>query len=70
MADETPFVLTAAERQSQLWLRIKGHLEDRLRMARGKLEGEQTEQQTAAWRGRIAELKGLLALGDEPPIDG
>lgn len=70
MADEEKFALTAGERQSPLWLKLKDHLEARLRMARGKLEGDQPETSTANWRGRVAELKGLLALGDEPPIDG
>lgn len=64
------FALTASERHNPLWLKIKAHLEKKLQDARGKLEGEQTETQTAMWRGRIQSLKGLISLGDEPPIDG
>lgn len=66
-----PFYLSPSERNNPLWVRLKGHLEQKLCEARGKLEGDQTEQQTAICRGRILALKAILALGDElPPQDG
>lgn len=64
------FALTDGERRAPFWLKIKTELESRLRIARGKLEGNQPEQETAILRGQIAILKGLIALGDEPPNDG
>ena len=71
MADDTPFVLTQGERQSALWLRLIEHFEAKLAIARGKLEGDIPETQTAQWRGQIQILRALLALSNvEPPIDG
>lgn len=71
MADDTRFALTSADRLNPLWLRLKEHLENQLREAQAKLEGDQSETQTAHWRGRIKVLRGFIALGnDEPPFDG
>lgn len=66
-----PFILSPNERNNPVWVRLKSHLESELHNARGKLEGDQTEQQTAIWRGRIRALRAIIALGDElPPQDG
>lgn len=64
------FELTSGERHSPLWARLKEHLEARLHQARSKNDGIQSEQSTADLRGEIRTLKGLIALGTEPPIDG
>jgi hypothetical protein len=69
--DEPPFALTEGEKSSGLWIRLSGHLETKLREARGKNDGPQSEQDTAMLRGKISTLKALIALGDEsPPQDG
>lgn len=65
-----PFFLTEGDRHSPLWLKLSDHLRSKLRDAHGKLEGDQSEQQTAMLRGHIKCLKALITLGDEPPIDG
>lgn len=71
MADDEKIILTQAERLSPAWQKVQAYAEARLKEARGKLEGDQSEIETAKWRGRIQVLKGLLALAeDEPPIDG
>lgn len=70
MTDQ-PFTLTEGEKSSPLWVRLKAHLETKLRDARGKNDGPQSEQDTAMIRGQIRTLKALLALDDEsPPLDG
>jgi hypothetical protein len=66
MAD---FALTDNDRASGFWLRLKAHLEERL--ATNRLVNDNislTEQDTAVLRGRIRELKALLALGESRPI--
>lgn len=73
MADDEPrFALTQADRQSQVWLKLAEHLEQKLKNLRGKNDGEDLDQiQTAHIRGQIKLAKGLLDLGkDEPPFDG
>ena len=63
-----PFALTAHDRAQGLWLRLAAHLADMLAAARVRNDNEQlSEQETAALRGRIKCLKGLIALGDDRP---
>lgn len=70
MIPET-FVLTDGDRRNPLWLKLKEHFEKRLHDLHGKIEGEQTEQQTATLRGQIRCFREILRLGDEPPpFDG
>jgi len=62
------FVLSAGERSHPLWHRLEKHLKehlDKLRMQNDKI---QTEAETAALRGRIAELKSIINLGREPRV--
>ena len=61
------FALSDGERRHPLWTKLKAHLESRLHDLHGKLEGDQTEQQTAILRGHIRCLRELIRLGDEPP---
>lgn len=71
MADDTPFALTQGDRQSQTWLKLKAHMEEKLKILRGQNDGELDPIQTAHIRGQIKFAKGLLALAsDEPPFDG
>lgn len=65
MADEA-VTLSVAERQSAVWLKIKAHLERRLDDQRKRNDGNLTADDTAKTRGRIAEIKELLKLGDAP----
>lgn len=58
-----PFELSEAERNSPLWRRLEAHLNESLAQARAKNDVHQPENQTAETRGRIAELKRLIALG-------
>lgn len=63
------FILTAAEKSSPVWFKLKGYLEQRLERARGRNDEPQLADATATLRGEIKALKGLLALGNElPPI--
>ena len=63
------FELTYAERVGPLWTRFTEHLTNQLDQARKMNDSAgNTEQATAALRGRIACLKGLVALGNERPM--
>lgn len=57
--------LSNEERQSALWLKLRAHLEDRLEALRFQNDGDRTPEETAKIRGRIAEVKNMLAL--DPP---
>lgn len=64
------FTLSTAEVNTPVWFKIKGHLEQRLERVRGLNDAPRPEAETAALRGEIKALKGLLALGKElPPIE-
>lgn len=63
MSDSTDLLLTDADRNSSLWLRMAEHLEVRLYQLRRKNDNHLPVEQTAALRGSIAELKKLLAAG-------
>lgn len=58
--------LTPTERNSDLWKKIEKIMQDRLEMNRRKNDAHQDIAATANLRGRIGELKFLLALGDTP----
>lgn len=65
-------VLTKLERDSAVWMKIKAHLEKRLAAQRLKNDGDHSMEVTAKTRGRIAELKELLTIGEEQkrlPVD-
>lgn len=58
--------LTAEERQSTVWLKIKEHLQSRLGSHRILNDNVMlTEIETARLRGRVQELKDLLKI-DNP----
>ena len=55
--------LSDTDKLSPVWVAMKKYLEERVESMRCKLENEAlTESQTAALRGRLAELRGILAL--------
>lgn len=69
-------VLSDLERKSAVWLKVKAYYEKRLATQRSKNDGDLPAEITAKTRGRIAEIKELLALGEpqqkidaEPHID-
>lgn len=63
------FALTSGERSHPLWARLETEFANRLARARSRNDDASlTADQTAALRGEIKVLKGLLALGKEPPL--
>jgi len=64
---EERLVIEPADRGNPLWPRIERHLKRRLEMLRAQNEGDQSETKTANLRGRIAELKALLACANDTP---
>lgn len=54
--------LTYAERSSPVWNKIKNHYEGRLKVLRSKNDGALDIAETSTIRGRIAEVKAILAL--------
>ena len=58
--------LDHSEKHGALWVKLKAHLNDRLVTLRLRNDGNLSEVETARTRGRIAEIKMLLALEDGP----
>lgn len=59
--------LTIEDRESPLWRRLAGHMRAELAALREQNDAPQLDAiKTATIRGRIAQLKALLALGDPP----
>ena len=58
--------LAPHERQSAVWIKLRDHMVQRLTDLRSKNDGSHDAETTANLRGRIAQLKELLALGNEP----
>lgn len=54
------------EKQNPVWLKLMDHYGKRLAQLRAQNDGQLSDMQTADIRGRIAEVKAFLALGDEP----
>lgn len=67
MTDLEQFELTAGEKLSPLWARLKAHFETQLQSMRARNDRAMTELETAALRGHISCLKALLALGEDRP---
>lgn len=59
--------LTDREKLTPLWAALEGHLKARLATLRAKNDAPMSEAETAVLRGRIAEVKAFLSLGDERP---
>jgi len=49
---------------SSTWIKIKDHLNERLNALRLQNDGDKTPDETSKLRGRIAELKMFLAIGE------
>jgi len=66
MSDGNPrdLKLTDAELVSGMWMKMRTHLQARLDLLRRQNDGNLDPTDTADVRGRIAEIKHLLAAGD------
>lgn len=65
-----PFSLSESEKRHPLWIKLANHLKAKLSELRSRNDGPLDADETAKLRGQIQCLRGLLALGDEPPTDG
>lgn len=61
-----PLLLTIEERRSALWQKLEAHLEARLSDLRKQNDGNWSDVDTANLRGRIAEVRLMIALGIDP----
>lgn len=61
------FKLEPHDKSSPTWQRIERHLIDRLQVLRRQNDATMTTERTEHIRGRIAQLKELLALVNEDP---
>lgn len=62
------FKLSDGERNHPLWLRLEAHMKERLEQLRVQNDKPQSELDTAALRGQIAEMKRFINLGKPPQI--
>lgn len=60
------FKLEPHDRTNPMWQRIERHMVERLDALRRQNDATTTPERTEHIRGRIAQLKELLALADEP----
>jgi len=61
------FQLQPAERMSPLWLSLARHLQERLNVLRQQNDTSLAPEKTENVRGRIAQIKEILALADDKP---
>jgi len=59
--------LTDQEVSNPVWLKLKQELERQLKAAREQNDAQLDEIETAALRGKIANLKRVLAIGEPGP---
>lgn len=63
------FALLPADRMNPLWITLSRHLSERLDILRRQNDASLAPEQTERLRGRIAQIKDILALADErPPV--
>jgi len=60
------FKLHQQDRTNPLWLRLEAHLQQTLAELRVLNDASLPPERTENTRGRIAQIKALLALADEP----
>jgi len=65
---EPPFRLTAQERDSALWQKLKAEVEHEIDIMRKQNDGDKGAEETAKLRGRIAQAKKFLAYESTPVI--
>ena len=64
---EDRVVFTPQEKQSAAWIKLQKYLEQRLALLRAQNDMDKTEGDTARLRGRIYEVKSLMALNADEP---
>jgi hypothetical protein len=64
---ESKFFLTPTDLQSAVWLKLKEHYTQRLNLLREQNDGNLDAEATAKIRGRIAECKKIMSLGQKAP---
>lgn len=62
--------LDAIETRSAVWLKVQAHLQARLELMRMRNDGALPHEETCTLRGRIAQVKEILALGQPEPDEG
>lgn len=62
--------LTADDRQSPTWKKIREYCDDEIAQHRINLEGDQAPDKTATIRGQIRSLKKLLSIGSAVTTGG
>ena len=61
--------LKPQERTDRLWSLIEEELKGELETLRRKNDADLSAEQTAKIRGRIAQIKDVLAIASEAPVD-
>jgi hypothetical protein len=59
-------VIEPHERKTALWQKLEKHYQEKLELFRKRNDASIDEVKTANARGRIAEIKSFLALGEDP----
>ena len=62
------FELSDGDKLNPLWIRLESYYTNRLAVLRAQNDGDLDAEQTGKVRGRIAEVKGFLALAKDRPI--
>jgi len=65
-------LFTKTEREGEIWRKLRKHLQARVQQLRAQNDISTSDERTEKLRGRIAEAKDILRLGDEPapPLEG
>jgi len=61
-------LLTPGDRLSPAWIKLQQYYAERLETLRSKNDNALTADETARLRGQIAEVKALLAFGEDIQI--
>jgi hypothetical protein len=64
---EKKFLVEPHQAKTDLWKKLKAHMEARQLSLRKRLEGDLGEVETAKVRGQLVEIKLFLALDIPPP---
>jgi hypothetical protein len=59
-------ILTPAEKESAIWMKLSEEIEKRIEVYRTKNEGDLTAEQTAKLRGQIAFAREILGWAATP----
>lgn len=67
---EPPFHLTDGDRMSPVWMKLMKQWALQLEVLRNQNDGDKSDTETAKLRGRIAQLKAVMALDKGPIVSG